>query len=81
MTRPAAVATLEDQEDNIKSLSIRLRKQVDEVFAIMDINGDGSVTSEEVAKHWKSSFSGFNIVKFFKEMDANGDGEISKEEF
>ena len=59
-----------------------IHRNADATFAIIDVDGGGSLSRSEFTNHL--SVSGYNtetIDKIFNKMDVNKDEEISREEF
>ena len=59
-----------------------IHRNADATFAVIDVDGGGTLSRSEFAKHL--SVSGYNdetISKIFNKMDVNKDDEISREEF
>jgi len=53
----------------------------DAVFAVIDENGDGSISLPELKKHLlKSGYNEMAVEKVFAKLDTDGDGEITPEE-
>jgi Ca2+-binding EF-hand superfamily protein len=68
--------------DNVDDELASVYRNADATFAIIDVDGGGSLSRAEFAKHL--SVSGYNeetIDKIFAKMDVNKDDEISKQEF
>mmetsp|Transcript_7400 Transcript_7400/g.16786 ORF Transcript_7400/g.16786 Transcript_7400/m.16786 type:complete len:227 (-) Transcript_7400:51-731(-) len=59
-----------------------INKGADATFAIIDVDGSGTISREELINHL--SVAGYNtetIDKIFNKMDVNNDNEISRQEF
>mmetsp|Transcript_27299 Transcript_27299/g.56920 ORF Transcript_27299/g.56920 Transcript_27299/m.56920 type:complete len:240 (+) Transcript_27299:91-810(+) len=59
-----------------------IRRNAEATFAVIDVDGSGSLSRDELTKHL--SVSGYNddtITKIFNKMDVNKDDEISLSEF
>lgn len=53
----------------------------DAVFAVIDENGDGSISLPELKKHLlKSGYNEIAVEKVFAKLDSDADGEITPEE-
>lgn len=71
-------AAPELKESEIK----QIRRDADAVFSVIDIDGDGSISLDELTNHLKTSgYADDAIAKIFARLDVNNDGSISKEEF
>ncbi|KAL9179286.1 hypothetical protein ACHAXT_008576 [Thalassiosira profunda] len=78
---PKTTTTLK-AADNFDDDLASVHRNADATFAIIDVDGGGSLSRAEFANHL--SVSGYNqetIDKIFNKMDANKDNEISKQEF
>ena len=63
------------------SVCEQIFQDADAVFAIIDENGDGSISLPELKKHLlKSGYNEAAVERVFAKLDADGDGELSKEE-
>jgi len=77
-----AKTTLLKAADNFDDDLASVHQNADATFAIIDVDGGGSLSRAEFANHL--SVSGYNqetIDKIFNKMDVNKDNEISKQEF
>lgn len=55
--------------------------EADAVFEVLDTNGDGKISLEELESHlFGSGYSKAAITSMFETLDANSDGGISREE-
>jgi len=53
----------------------------DAVFAVIDSNGDGNISEEELIKHLTTAgYAEAAVSKIFEKLDTNKDGELSLEE-
>jgi len=72
-------AGYDDDDDNPIAT---IRRNAEATFAVIDVDGSGTLSREELTKHL--SVSGYNdetITKIFNKMDVNNDDEISRSEF
>lgn len=69
-------------ETTTESVDQQLRKDADVIFAIIDTDGSGEISREEMSNHMsQSGYTQEVIDKIFNKMDTNKDDVISKEEF
>jgi Ca2+-binding EF-hand superfamily protein len=60
----------------------RVHKDADTIFSVIDIDGDGTITLEELSNHMTKSGYANNVVeKIFSKFDINKDGGVSRDEF
>jgi len=77
----AAAASLAADPDKV-SQKEQLAKDADMIFNIMDLDGSGTVSMEEMTTHLSASgYTADIITKIFNKIDTNKDGEISRTEF
>merc|ERR1719440_527135 len=59
----------------------QIYEDADAVFSVIDVNGDGSVSMDELTSHlMKSGYNEAAVQKVFEKLDTDKDGELSKEE-
>ena len=59
----------------------RMESGADAVFAVIDKNGDGSVSRAEMTEHLlKAGYNEAAVEVIFAKLDSDADGELSKEE-
>jgi len=56
-------------------------KELKELFNALDVNGDGSLTLDELAKGLEGKENGDNLLKLLKAADTDDSGEINYTEF
>jgi Ca2+-binding EF-hand superfamily protein len=60
----------------------RVNKDADTIFSVIDIDGDGTITLEELSNHMtKSGYADDVVEKIFSKFDINKDGGVSRDEF
>jgi hypothetical protein len=60
----------------------RVHKDADTIFSVIDIDGDGTITLEELSNHMsKSGYADDVVEKIFSKFDINKDGGVSRDEF
>lgn len=60
----------------------RIHKDADTIFSVIDNNGDGSISLEELTNHMKQAgYADDAVSKIFRKLDINNDGGVSQEEF
>jgi Ca2+-binding EF-hand superfamily protein len=60
----------------------RIHKDADTIFSVIDNNGDGSISLEELTNHMKQAgYADDAVSKIFRKLDINNDGGVSVEEF
>jgi Ca2+-binding EF-hand superfamily protein len=60
----------------------RVHKDADTIFSVIDIDGDGTITLEELSSHLtKSGYADDVVEKIFSKFDINKDGGVSRDEF
>lgn len=75
-TRMNAGGTLQDMVDNEK-----IYGDADAIFAVLDVDGDGSVSNEELESHLSAAgYAAEAIAKVFAVLDADKNGSISRDE-
>jgi Ca2+-binding EF-hand superfamily protein len=68
--------------DQDQSSIEELRRDADVIFSIIDSDGSGSISREEMTSHLSDAgYTEEVIDKIFNKLDTNKDSEISKEEF
>jgi len=61
---------------------VALQRDANAIFSIIDTDGDGSITRDELTKHMsKAGYAADAVDKIFNALDANDDGSISRPEF
>lgn len=69
-------------DDDPDEDEIAVFKDADIIFSLIDVDGNGAATMEEVANHLsKAGYTEKVIKQIFNKMDTNNDNEISREEF
>ena len=56
-------------------------RELKTLFLELDVNGDGSLTIEELAKGLQESQNGQHLIDILKSADTDGSGEINYTEF
>ena len=56
-------------------------KELKNLFMSLDVNGDGSLSIEELQKGLKGQENGEQILELMKSADTDGSGEINYTEF
>lgn len=56
-------------------------RELKELFMSLDVNGDGSLTIEELTKSLKGKENGETILELLKSADTDGSGEVDYTEF
>lgn len=75
MTRLHAASITEDE-------IALIHRNADATFAVIDVDGGGTLSREEFTKHLLvSGYNNETIDKIFNKMDVNKDNEISRQEF
>jgi Ca2+-binding EF-hand superfamily protein len=60
----------------------RVNKDADTIFSVIDIDGDDTITLEELSNHMtKSGYADDVVEKIFSKFDINKDGGVSRDEF
>lgn len=60
----------------------QIHKDADTIFSVIDNNGDGSISLEELTNHMKQAgYADDAVSKIFRKLDINNDGGVSQEEF
>jgi Ca2+-binding EF-hand superfamily protein len=60
----------------------RVHKDADTIFSVIDIDGDGTITLEELSTHMtKAGYASDVVGKIFSKFDINKDGGVSRDEF
>jgi len=86
---PAAAAPAEPKASDAEELCgilpdnvcEQIYEDADAVFAVIDENGDGSISRKELTKHLTGAgYSVAAVGKIFGKLDVDGSGELSKEE-
>eukprot|EP00322_Chrysochromulina_rotalis_P015967 CAMPEP_0115845696 /NCGR_PEP_ID=MMETSP0287-20121206/9488_1 /TAXON_ID=412157 /ORGANISM="Chrysochromulina rotalis, Strain UIO044" /LENGTH=208 /DNA_ID=CAMNT_0003299483 /DNA_START=135 /DNA_END=761 /DNA_ORIENTATION=- len=58
-----------------------IESDADAVFAVIDVDGDGGITRDELSDHLTSAgYAQTAVDSLFDKLDTNEDGQISKEE-
>jgi len=73
--------SMEEFADARLSLQLQDKDLIKSQFSLIDTDGDGFITHEELAKLFNFTLSRELIVSMIKEIDKNNDGVISYEEF
>jgi Ca2+-binding EF-hand superfamily protein len=74
-----ASSTNDDVDANVIR---KINKDADTIFSVIDKNGDGSISQEEMTNHMtKAGYAKAAVENIFKKLDFNSDGGISKQEF
>jgi len=69
-------------DDDPDEEEIAIFKDADIIFSLIDVDGNGAVTREEISTHLTASGYTDKVTnQIFTKMDTNKDNEISKEEF
>jgi len=69
-------------DDDPDEEEIAVYKDADIIFSLIDVDGNGAVTREEITNHLTTAGYTEKVTnQIFTKMDANKDNEISKEEF
>jgi len=69
-------------DDDPDEQEIAVYKDADIIFSLIDVDGNGAASMEEVANHLsKAGYTEKVIKQIFNKMDTNNDNEISREEF
>lgn len=83
-TRLSVAATMLPFESTITSENVAssVHRDVDFTFAIIDVNGNGFLSQDELNTHLSVAGYPEDVIRnFFSKMDANQDGLISRDEF
>jgi Ca2+-binding EF-hand superfamily protein len=76
------VASSSTDDDVDANVIQKIRKDADTIFSVIDTNGDGSISQEEMTVHMtKAGYTEAAVENIFKKLDVNSDGGISKAEF
>ena len=59
----------------------QVHKDADAVFSVIDTDGNGSISADELTTHLVScGYKSEAVAKIFATLDTDGDGELSREE-
>mmetsp|Transcript_102436 Transcript_102436/g.181931 ORF Transcript_102436/g.181931 Transcript_102436/m.181931 type:complete len:157 (+) Transcript_102436:44-514(+) len=64
----------------VRTLSKEAKDKAEELFTMIDEDGNGSITRDEANKFFKS-FAKVNAKAMFDEVDDDGNGSVTKAEF
>jgi len=69
-------------DDDPDEEMIAIYRDADIIFSLIDIDGNGAVTQEEISSHLSAAgYTEKVCMQIFTKMDTNKDNEISKSEF
>ena len=58
-----------------------IHAEADAIFSIIDINGDGAISKEELTSHLcAAGYAEEAVANIFNKLDTNKDGELSPDE-
>ena len=58
-----------------------VKDKVLQLFKMIDVDGSGTIDTNETLDFWKSNFAKVNTMELFNQVDKNGDGTIQLEEW